>query len=112
MPSLIIHAPEHQLGREDTKSFSDTFNTRIGKAYALNSKIHSQISLGCRVVLLCKDKKLRAEGELDKLILAKTKDDKPWVTKNHIKRYDVHVKNFKMVSYRPEALNRNGVAII
>lgn len=111
MPTLVIHAPECQLGRDDTKSFCETFTTRIGRAYALNRKIFSQISPGCRVVLLCKDKKRRAEGQLVKLEPA-TKDGSLLVTKNGIKRYDVHVENFEMIPYRPEALNRNGVAIV
>lgn len=112
MPTLVLHAPEHQLGRKDTKSFIDTFNTQIGKAYALNSKIHCQITFDCRVVLLCKDKQLRADGELDKLIPATTEDGRLWITGNGIQRYDIYVKNFELVDYKPEKLNRNGVAII
>jgi hypothetical protein len=117
MPSLVIHAPEYQLFSEGAKSFEDTFNTGRGEAYALNSTILRQvypgdtICSGWRVVLLCKDKRRRAEGELIKLEPA-TKDGGPWYAKNHIRRYNVYVKNFKIVAYRPEALNRNGVAVI
>ena len=116
MSSLVLHAPEHQL-REGAKSFEDTFETGVGEAYALNKTIlrqvfpESMIRPGWRVVLLCKEKGLRAEGELVRLKPA-IKDGRPWFTKNHIPRYDVYVKNFKMVPYRPEALNRNGVAVI
>lgn len=118
MPSLVIHAPEYQV-REGAKTFEDTFQTGIGEAYALNSTIIRQvfpvgermIRPGWRVVLLCKDRKRRAEGDLVRLEPA-TKDGRPWFTKNHIRRYDVYVKNFVMVPYRPEALNRNGVAVI
>lgn len=117
MPSLVIHAPEYQLVREDTKSFNDTFETGVGKAYALNSTILAQvlpggiIRPGWRVVLLCKDRRRRAEGALVRLESA-TKDGRRWVTKNGIQRYDVYVENFEMVPYRPEALNRNGIAVI
>ena len=117
MPSLVIHAPEYQLVREGAKSFEDTFETGIGEAYALNSTILRQvfpegmIRPGWRVVLLCKDRRRRAEGELARLEPA-IKDGRPWFTKNHIRRYDVYVENFEMVPYRPEALNRNGVAVI
>lgn len=111
MFTLVIHAPENKLGRDDTKSFDDTFRTGIGKAYALNSKIFSKISPGCRVVLLCKVKKRRAEGQLVWLEPA-IKDDSPWVTENGIQRYDVFVENFEKTPYKPEALNRNGVAVI
>jgi hypothetical protein len=111
VPSLVIHAPEYQLGREDTKSFKDTFDTGVGKAYALNRTIYYQIHPGCRVVLLCKDRRRRAEGKLVKLEPA-IKNGRRCVTKNGIQRYDVYVENFEMVPYSPEALNRNGVAVI
>ena len=111
MPSLVIHTPDSQLDREGTKSFEETFESGVGSAYALNSKIYQQIHHGCRVVLLCKNRKLRAEGQLVRLEPA-TKDGRPWITRNHIQRYNVFVRNFKKVPYRPEALNRNGVAVI
>jgi hypothetical protein len=63
------------------------------------------ICLGCKVVLLSKDQKLRAEGEFVKL-------DPMTKTNNGIQRYDVHVKDFRSVPYKPERLNRNGVALI
>lgn len=61
MPSLVIHAPEYQLVRKDTKSFNDTFETGVGKAYALNSTVLAQvpeeiIRPGWRVVLLQRQK--------------------------------------------------------
>ncbi len=117
MPSLVIHAPEYQLVREGTKSFEDTFQSGIGEAYALNSTIlrnvfsEGVIRLGWRVVLLCKDRRRRAEGELVRLEPA-MRNGRPWFTGNHIRRYDVYVRNFKIVPYRPESLNRNGVAVI
>jgi len=118
MPFLVIHAPEYQLVREDTRSFNDTFETGVGKAYALNSTILAQvlpegiIRPGWRVVLLCKDnRRRRAEGELVRLEPA-TKDGRPWFTRNGIRRYNVYIENFEMVPYGTEALNRNGVAVI
>jgi hypothetical protein len=111
MPSLVIHAPDYQVYENDKKSFKDTFETGVGRGYALNSTILRQIPSVDRVVLLCKDKRRRAEGDLVKLEPA-TKDGKPWFTNNHIRRYDVYVENFKLVPYRFEELNRNGVAVI
>jgi len=67
MPSLVIHAPEYQVIGKNKKSFKDTFETGIGRGYALNSTILRQISPGCQVVLLCKDRECRAEGILVKL---------------------------------------------
>jgi hypothetical protein len=75
-----------------------------GKSYAINSKLFQQIHPGCKVVLLSKDRKLRAEGELTRLVPT-------YKTKNGIQRYDVHVKGFVRVQYRSERLNRNGVAL-
>ena len=117
MPSLVINAPEYQLGREDTMSFDDTFKKGMGKGYALNKTILRQLSPvemirpGWRVVLLSKDRKLRAEGKLVKIEPA-MKDGRPWITKNYIRRYNIYIENFEMVPYRPEELNRNGVAVI
>jgi hypothetical protein len=117
MPSLVIHAPEYQLVREDARSFNDTFETGVGNAYALNRTILAQvlpegiIRPGWRVVLLCKDRGHRAEGELDRLEPA-IKDGRPWFTENGIRRYNVYIENFERVPYRPEALNRSGVAVI
>jgi hypothetical protein len=54
---------------------------------------------------LSKDEQLRAEGELTELI-PKSK------TGSGIQRYDVHIRNLKMVPYKPERLNRNGIAVI
>ena len=111
MPSLVIHAPEYQVVKVGKKSFVDTFNTGKGEGYAINSTLFRQIYPGCRVILLCKDRKRRAEGELVKLEPA-IRDGRRLFTKNRIPRYDVYVKDFKNIPYKPEALNRNGVAVI
>lgn len=116
MPSLIIHTPDYQLVREGTISFEDSFSTGVGRGFALNRTILRQIipsgeiNPGWRVVLLCKNRRLRAEGNLVKLIPAEI-HGAPWFTKNGIRRYDVHMENLVMVQYRPEPLNRNGVGV-
>jgi hypothetical protein len=117
MPSLVINAPDYQLPRKGTKSFKDTFETGVGRAYALNWTILQQVipdgavQPDWRVVLLWKDKKCRAEGKLIRIVPAE-EDAVPLFTKNGIRRYDVHAEKFAMVPYRPEKLNRNGVAVI
>ena len=83
MPSLVIHTPDSQLGRQGTKSFEETFMSGVGDAFALNRIIYRQIHPGCLVVLLCKNRRLRAEGQLVRLEPA-TKDGRLWVTRNHI----------------------------
>ena len=77
----------------------------MSKDYAINAKLFPRITLGGRVVLLCKDEPRRAEGRLVKLVPT-------FKAGNGIQRYDVHIENLKMVPYKPESLNRNGVAAI
>ncbi len=57
------------------------------------------------MVLLSKDEGLRAEGELTELV-PRSK------TGSGIQRYNVHIANLRMVPYKPERLNRNGIAVI
>ncbi len=104
MSSLIINAPRQQEIARNAQSFEKTFSTGIGESYAINSKLFQQIHHGCKVVLLSKDRKLRAEGELIRLVPT-------YKSKNGIQRYDVHVRGFVKVQYRSERLNRNGVAL-
>jgi hypothetical protein len=105
MPSIVINAPRSQVEENDKKSFDNTFKTGVGDGYAINRNLFSQIYPGCKVVLLSKDQKVRAEGELVRLVPS-------FKTGNGIQRYDVYVKDFKRVPYVPERLNRNGVAVI
>jgi hypothetical protein len=118
MPSLVIHAPEYQTPRPDMQSFQDTFDKGVGKAYALDRTISRQLPPegairppGWRVVLLCKDRRRRAEGDYIRIEPA-AREDGAWFARNHTCKYNVYVENFVMVPYRPEALNRHGVAVI
>lgn len=104
MLSLIINAPKQQEISRNAQSFEQTLSTGIGAGYAINRNLFQQIHPGCKVVLLSKDRKLRAEGELIRLVPT-------CKTKNGIQRYDVHVSGFVKVPYRSERLNRNGVAL-
>lgn len=111
MPSLVIHAPEYQVVQVGKKSFIDTLHTGIGEGYAINRKLFEQIYPGCRVILLCKDTRCRAEGELIRLEPA-MKEGNPLITKNGIQRYDVYIRNLMKVTYKSEDLNKCGVAVI
>ncbi len=101
----MINAPKAKVQGENKRSFKSTFNSGIGDEYAIWSHWVSLIAPGCKVVLLSKDEELRAEGELVELV-PKSK------TGSGIQRYDVHLKKLKMVPYKAERLNRNGVAVI
>ena len=105
MISLVINAPKAQVNQNKKKGFLETFKSGVGQGYAIKKSLFNQISPGCKVVLLSKDQKLRAEG-----ILVKTTPT--FKTKNGIQRYDVIINGFELVAYKPEALNRNGVAVL
>jgi hypothetical protein len=105
MAILVVNAPKRTVHQENAKSFEKTFQSGIGDGYAISKNLFDQLSPCCVVVLLSKDQKLRAEGRLIKLV-STTK------TKNGIQRYDVYIENIAIVPYRPERLNRNGIAVI
>ena len=77
----------------------------VGDGYAIAQTLFAQLSPGCGVVLLCKDTEKRAEGTLVELVPTGKAD-------NGIERYNVRFENIKMVRYKSERLNRNGVAVI
>ena len=105
MATLVINAPRQQAQQEQKKSFESTIRSGIGEGYAISYNLVTQLVPGCSVIILSKDQKLRAEGELVELIPTEK-------ASNGIQRYNVHIKNIKQVPYKPEKLNRNGVSVI
>jgi hypothetical protein len=106
MSTLVIHAPRQKVQPGGYwKSFERIFELSVGFGYAIASTLFAQLNPGDGVVLLDKDKRLRAEGKLVKL-------EPAGKAGNGVARYDVHIGNLKMVPYKPESLNRNGVAVI
>ena len=105
MSTLVINAPKAKVEQTRAQSFEATFASGVGDGYAITKILFAQLSAGCGVVLLDKDQGKRAEGTLVQLVPTEK-------TENGIQRYDVHIKNLKMVPYKPESLNRNGVAVI
>lgn len=105
MTTLVIHAPTAKARKEGKRSFEETVKAQIGDGYAIAKKLVSQLSSGNKVVVLDKWKDARAEGKLVQLV----KKEKAG---NGIQRYDVHIRDLKIVPYKPESLNRNGIAII
>jgi len=104
MTWLVIHAPNVRTRKEGARGFDETIGKGVG-CYAINRRLFSQLTAGCGVVLLCKDRHRRAEGTLVKL-------EPNGKTNNNIQRYEVHIANLREVKYKSERLNRNGVAII
>ena len=105
--TLVIHAPDYRV-KDGAKGFEAVLADGIGKEYAISRKDKSRLLPNSSVVvLLRKDKnKRRAEGRFSKLVETDKK------TPQRIKQYDVHFKDRKVVTYKPEKLNRFGVAVI
>lgn len=105
LPTLVINAPHDKTETENKRSFASTLALGIGQGYAINSKLHPLVKDGCKVILLCKDLKLRAEGTVIKLVPVEK-------AKNGMQRYDVHMSNLRTIEYAPERLGRTGVAVL
>ena len=108
MPTLVIHAPKYQVQQNGKKSFNATLVDGRAEGYAINRRIFAIINNNrniCKVVLLSNDEQLRAKGTLIRL-------QETEMTGNHIQRYNIYIKGLRIVPYRPERLNRNGVNII
>lgn len=104
-PVLVIHAPQRRV-IDGARSFEIVCATGVGFGYALTPEM-SQLPPGTRVVLVRKDKgKSRAEGHLERLVPTGKS------TRNGRKRYDVHVRDWKVVEYNPERLDHLGVNLL
>jgi len=103
MATLVLNAPKYQKGKP---SYHNILVTGIGKDYAIASNEYSKLSSGAshRVVILSKDQRLRAEGQLQRLVLSGSAG-------NGIKRYDVYIQNLRSVQYSPLPLTRRGVSV-
>jgi len=105
MSTLVIHAPEAKV-KKGSKSFEGIFKVGIGPGYAISQYDRSKLAPGSTVVLLRNDKnQRRAEGLLVRLVPS-TK------TPQGIQRYDVYFEKQTVAPYKPEKLNRFGVAVI
>lgn len=104
MTTLVIHAPCSKVAQESKRSFEKTLESKVGDEYAIYAHLVSRLNPGCRVVVLDKDQEKRAEGTLVKLEPGSKTD-------NGIQRYNVHITDLKRVEYKPEALNRCGIAV-
>jgi hypothetical protein len=105
MSTLVIHAPQNKADTEGKRSFEGTLESGVGDEYAIYQNLYRRLSPGDRVIVLDKDRELRAEGILLTLEPKST-------TGNGIQRYNVRIKNLKAVPYKSERLNRCGVSVI
>lgn len=105
MTTLVINAPRRATTSESKRSFDSTFASGVGEGYAIAKASVTRCLPGSKVVLLSTDEGKRAEGTLVKL-------EPAGKARNGLQRYDVHVANLARVAYRPEQINRYGVAVI
>jgi len=105
MPSLVINAPKKQVVENKKQSFDTTLKTGIGDGYAIDRKTFALIHPGCKVILLSKDEKRRAEGRLVKLVPTS-------LTLTGMQRYNVYIRDLVEIKYRSEKLLHTGVALL
>src|SRR5438045_1079830 len=104
MPTLVINVPSWKENESGAKSFRQICSDQVASGFAIWTRLIDRINPGCPVVLLCKDQRRRAEGKIARLIPTEK-------TGSGIQRYDVHIVDLRLVPYKPEDLNRNGVAV-
>jgi hypothetical protein len=104
--TLVLHAPEYQVTMNSKRSFSQTIATGIGDHYALNCNILPQAQNAKTVIILDKTSRQKATGDITRIVPTNS------ITGNGIRRFDIHVANLRECEYKPERLNRNGVAIV
>jgi hypothetical protein len=104
--ALVISAPHSKaVSGYDFRSFEGIFSSRIGPTYIISDFDREQLPPGSKVIIIDNEYEKRAEARLAEFKLAE-------MAGNGQARYDVRLVNPKMVSYKKERLNRNGVAII
>lgn len=104
MATLVLNAPTWRERDDDAKSFETIVATGVGSGYAIASTLVGRIAPGSTVVVLNKERQLRAEGTLVRL-------EPKERTASGMQRYDVWIRDLQPTEYRPEALNRCGVAV-
>ena len=105
MPTLVIHAPAWAARALGRRNFATVLRTGTGRNFAIANNLRLRIAAGCKVVVLDKNTRQRAEGVL--ALLTPTAK-----TASGIQRYDVVMNHLAPVVYKPEKLNRCGVAVI
>lgn len=105
MSTLVLHAPRSRARNGEAASFEDVLASGIGDGYIIGKSLRPRILDGCKIVVLDKDQELRAEGRLRCLVESEKAG-------NYQQRYNVHIIDLKRVHYKPERLNRNGIAFL
>jgi hypothetical protein len=106
MATLVISA-SHARAMKGGKTFEAILEDGRGPGYAIFQDDVVRLIPGSTVVLVRQDRnQRRAEGSL-----VGTPQYSLRNTPQGVRRYDVSIKNLKEVTFRPERLNRFGVAV-
>jgi hypothetical protein len=104
--ALVINAPHSKsVSGYDFRSFEKIFSSGVGPTYIVSDYDREQLPAGSKVIIIDNEYEKRAEAQLAEFTFAE-------MAGNGQARYDVHLVNPKMVPYKKERLNRNGVAIV
>ena len=106
MCTLVMNLPEWRAHQENVRSFDNTITTGIADGFAIAKNLRDKINVGCKAVLVSNDGEKRAEGTISKIV-------ETGRTRTGMLRYDVHLSDDRrMVAFKPERVNRQGVAVI
>ena len=104
MPTLVLNVPTWREEQDGARSFESTMATGIGEGFAIASTLVGHVRPGIPVIVLNKQRGLRAEGFVVRL--------QPTVkTGSGMQRYNVWMRDLEMKPYADEAVNRCGVGI-
>ena len=105
--TLYLNVPEAKVNSDDKRSYRDTLRAAIGNGYAIPLGDAHRCLPNCRVVLLCQERRQRAEGTLK--LLEETGEK----TGSGMLRYDVHMTGLVEVSYNPppSRLRHTGILV-
>ncbi len=105
MATLVLHAPSWKENEDGAKSFEQICSSGVGAGYAIPQHLRDLLHAGCGVVVLNKDRELRAEGTIVRL-------EPTGKTESGMVRYDVHIHNLRPAAYKPEMLRRTGIDVL
>jgi len=104
--ALVLSAARDKVSTANAApSFEQIVATGIGPTYAISDSDRRKISIGCRVVIIDKQKRKRAEATVDRFVLAGK-------TETGMQRYDVHFKDVQEATYSDERLERWGTSVV
>jgi hypothetical protein len=113
MSTLVIHAPDYQVGLNSKRSFDYTCKIGKGSGYAINKTLIGDLKIGMSVALISRRRRTGPNMQVDGTLRGWTSNGH--ITGNGIPRYDLDIQfntQPKASTLNYVGLNRNGVQII